>query len=147
MELCSIQLREEVRVSNEFLNVTELLPHEDVVSERMDKLIDYLLSLKPYIIIPSILICSKSNMIIDGHHRFYALQKLGYKKVPVTKLNYNSDLITTHIDNVISKKELLHAALHCEMLPPKSSFHHVIDVKFKFQPIILLSVLTRLDYA
>jgi hypothetical protein len=146
MEKGSIELREDIRVSNEFLNVNELLPHEEVVSERMDKLIDYLLSLKPYIIIPSILICSKSNMIIDGHHRFYALQKLGYKKVPVTKLNYNSDIITTHVDNVISKSELLHAALHGEMLPPKSSFHHVVDVNFKLQPIILLSVLTRLDY-
>jgi hypothetical protein len=147
MEMCSINLSEEVRVANEFLNVSELLPHEEVVSERMDTLIDYLLSLKPYIIIPSILICSKSNMIIDGHHRFYALQKLGYKKVPVTKLNYNSNLITTHIDNVISKNELLHAALHGEMMPPKSSFHHVIDINFKLQPIILLSILTRLDYA
>jgi hypothetical protein len=85
-------------------------------------------------------------MIIDGHHRFYALQKLGYEKVPVTKVNYESELITTHIDGKISKGELLNAALNSIMLPPKSSFHHVLDINYKLQPIILLSVLTRVDY-
>ena len=142
----SIEFRENVIISNEFLNANELLPHEEVVKERMEKLSLYLTSLKPYIIIPSILICSKSNMIIDGHHRYYALQKLGFEKIPVTKIKYESDLITTHIENNISKEELLYAALNRNMLLPKSSFHHIMDVNYKLQPIILLSVLTRLDY-
>lgn len=142
----SIELRENVIISNELLNVNQLLPHEEVVKERMDKLTLYLTSLKPYIIIPSILICSKSNMIIDGHHRYYAIQKLGFEKVPITKINYDSNLITTHIENNISKEDLIYAASNRKMLPPKSSFHHIMDVNYKLQPIILLSVLTRLDY-
>jgi ParB-like chromosome segregation protein Spo0J len=142
----SISLSENIFVSNEFSEVENLLPHEEVVIERMEKLVIYLASLKPYVIIPSILICSETNMIIDGHHRYYALQKLGYKKVPVTKINYESDLIKTHIDSDISKKDLLDAALSGKMLAPKSSFHHIIDVDSILQPIILLSVLTRLDY-
>ena len=142
----SIDLKENLFVSNELLSVSKILPHEEVVMERMDKLVDYLTSLKPYIIIPSILICSKTNMIIDGHHRFYALQKLGYEKVPITRINYDSNLIKTHIEDTITKNNLLEAALSGKMLPPKSSFHHIMDMNYKLQPIILLSVLTRLDY-
>lgn len=142
----SIDLKENLFVSNELLIVSKILPHEEVVIERMDKLVEYLTSLKPYIIIPSILICSKTNMIIDGHHRFYALQKLGYEKVPITRINYDSNLIKTHIEDTITKNNLLEAALSGKMLPPKSSFHHIIDMNYKLQPIILLSVLTRLDY-
>ncbi len=142
----SIDLNENLCISNELLSVDKILPHEKVILERMDKLVEYLTSLKPYIIIPSILICSKTNMIIDGHHRFYALQKLGYDKVPVTRINYDSDIIKTHIDDTITKYNLLEAALSGKMLPPKSSFHHIIDINYKLQPIILLSVLTRLDY-
>jgi ParB-like chromosome segregation protein Spo0J len=142
----SIDLKENLFISNELLSVDKILPHEEVVLERMDKLVEYLTSLKPYIIIPSILICSKTNMIIDGHHRFYALQKLGYDKVPITKINYDSDLIKTHIDNKITKNNLLEAALSGKKKKKKSSFHHIIDMNYKLQPIILLSVLTRLDY-
>lgn len=142
----SIDLKENLFVSNELLSVSKILPHEEVVMERMDKLVNYLTSLKPYIIIPSILICSKTNMIIDGHHRFYALQKLGYEKVPITRINYDSNLIKTHIEDTITKNNLLEAALSGKMLPPKSSFHHIMDMNYKLQPIILLSVLTRLDY-
>lgn len=107
----SIDLKENLFVSNELLIVSKILPHEEVVIERMDKLVEYLTSLKPYIIIPSILICSKTNMIIDGHHRFYALQKLGYEKVPITRINYDSNLIKTHIEDTITKNNLLEAAL------------------------------------
>lgn len=142
----SINLKENLFVSNELLSVSKILPHEEVVMERMDKLVEYLASLKPYIIIPSILICSKTNMIIDGHHRFYALQKLGYEKVPITRINYDSNLIKTHIEDSITKNNLLEAAISGKMLPPKSSFHHIIDMNYKLQPIILLSVLTKLDY-
>ena len=129
----SVDLKENIFVSNDLLSVNQIFPHEEVVTERMEKLVDYL-------------ICSKSHMIIDGHHRYYALQKLGYEKVPVTKINYDSELITTHIDGKISKAELLNAASNRFMLPPKSSFHHVLDINYMLQPIILLSVLTRLDY-
>lgn len=142
----SVELKENLFISNDLLFVNQIFPHEEVVIERMERLVDYLNSLKPYIIIPSILICSNSNMIIDGHHRYYALQNLGYDKVPVTKINYESKLITTHIEGNISKEELVQAALNKSMLPPKTSFHHVLDNNYKLQPIILLSVLTRLDY-
>lgn len=142
----SIVLNEDLFVSNGFEQVDKLYPHEEVVLERMEKLVHYLVSLKPYVIIPSILICSDTNMIIDGHHRYYALQRLGYNKVPTTRIKYQSNLISTHIDANISKNELLNAALNKKMLPPKTSFHHVMDKNYHLQPIILLSVLTRLDY-
>jgi len=142
----TITLKESVVFSNSFLDVNDIFPHEEVIIDRMEKLVNYLASLKPYIIIPSILVCSETNMIIDGHHRYYALRKLGFEKVPVTKINYSSKLITTHLDNQISKELLIKAALSQKVLPPKSSFHHIIDIDYKLQPIILLSALSRIDY-
>ena len=59
-----------------------LFPHEKVIDQKTSLLINYLRSFNNSIIISSILCCSKSMVIIDGHHRFYALKKLGFKKVP-----------------------------------------------------------------
>ena len=49
----------------------------------MYQLAKYFLSYKEYCITPSILCCSESKMIIDGHHRFNTLKELGVKKIPV----------------------------------------------------------------
>lgn len=122
-----------------------LLPHEEVVTERLEKLQEYLLSVKPYIILPSVLICHTTKMIIDGHHRFYALLNLGFKTVPVTLVDYSSDRIVPDLEGKVNKRTLVQAALNRKMLPPKTSFHHVVDDQEKCQPIILLSPLFKLD--
>ena len=36
-------------------------------------------------------------VIIDGHHRYFTLKKLGFKKIPVTKIDYESTQIKTGI--------------------------------------------------
>lgn len=141
----SVVIKEHLVLDNGLIDINSLKAHEEVVQVRKDKLLDYLVSLKPYVIIPSILVCNSTNMIIDGHHRYYALREMGYSKVPVTFLNYQSELILPHIDNSVTKNELLLAAQSGKLLKPKSSFHHVMDVYFNLQPIILLSSLFKLD--
>jgi hypothetical protein len=141
----SLNISEKIVTGYGFEDFQSLLPHERVVEDRQQKLCEYLKSLRPYLIIPSILICDKSKMIVDGHHRYYALIEMGYSKIPVTYINYNSKLITTHIEHDISKETLLDAAIRRSPLEPKSSFHHVLDLDYRLQPIILLSSLVRLD--
>jgi ParB-like chromosome segregation protein Spo0J len=44
-------------------------------------------------------------VIIDGHHRYFTLKKLGFKKIPVTKLDYQSIKIKTNITEAFTKQE------------------------------------------
>lgn len=145
--MLSINVKKDILLDTRIVDIKELLPHEEVVQDRLLTLVNYLRTLRPYIIIPSILVCDKTNMIIDGHHRFYALQTLGFTKVPVTFLDYSSDIIVTDLEDRILKNDLINAAQSGKLLPPKTSFHHIKDENLHFQPLILLSVLTRIDWA
>ncbi|RLV61416.1 hypothetical protein D5018_01625 [Parashewanella curva] len=124
-----------------------ILTHEKVVEERCASLINYLESLKPYVIVPSILVCDKTNVIIDGHHRYFALKKLGFEKIPTIKLNYSNHRIITDLNEQPIKKEVvIQHAVNKNLLEPKSTFHHIVDVSSEPQPIILLSSLAKLEF-
>ncbi|ADR22640.1 hypothetical protein MATR_35140 [Marivirga tractuosa] len=118
-----------------------VLAHEKVVESRFSSLKNYLESLKPYIILPSILVCNKTNVIIDGHHRYHALVSLGISEVPVTYLDYASKYIVVDPDEKISKERIVEAGLSGSLLEPKSSFHHIKDHNNNYYPIILLSTI------
>jgi hypothetical protein len=137
----SISIDKSIVTGSTFINSNKLLPHEEVMKDRLETLINYLITLSPYIIMPSILVCNKTLMIIDGHHRFYALQKMGISQMPVTLLNYESNCIFTDPDNSVDKMVLIEAAKSDKMLPPKTSAHHILDNENDLHPIILLSVL------
>ena len=85
-------------------------------------------------------------VIIDGHHRLFALRAMGLKKVPVTTLDYLSDEIKTDRDNSVSKKRVIESGLKKNFLEPKSTNHLVFCTKTKiWQPVILLSSLFKLE--
>ena len=86
--MLSIKTNESLITSTQFVRFDELYPHEHVIVERQNLLYKYLESLKPYAILPSIIICDKTNVIIDGHHRYISLIELGFKMIPTTKVNY-----------------------------------------------------------
>ena len=142
----SIQCRTDLVLKSELIPAEHLRPHEEVVTDRMIKLKEYLETLKPYIIVPSILACKDTNVIIDGHHRYYALQALGNVMVPVTWIDYYSDDIVTDLcANPIAKADIERAAATGIMLEPKTSFHHVRDIHGTLHPLILLSVLFKVN--
>ena len=84
----SIKIDKDIYHGVDMINVDELIPHEKVVENKKNILKDNLKYRDKSIIISSIIICSKSNVIIDGHHRFTALKELNFNKIPVTKINY-----------------------------------------------------------
>ena len=46
-------------------------------------------------------------VIIDGHHRYFTRKKLGFKKIPVTKIDYFSKSIFTNKTEKYSKQEII----------------------------------------
>ena len=130
-----------------YVSVSEIFPHEKVIEDRKNALRNYLLSYKEYCIIPSIICCSESNMIIDGHHRFNTLKELGVNKIPVTFINYMDISIRTNSLKKLqlSKKELIENSLQNILFEPKSTIHEIKTIDGKWKPLILLSTLAEID--
>lgn len=137
-----INFPEEIITGTKIIGINEIKSHEEVVSNRVESLESYIKSLNGELIISSLIVCNQTNMIIDGHHRFAVLKRLGLDFAPVTLVNYDSPYIKAHIDNSINKDVILSACLTSNLLPPKSSKHMVFDVdKNIWVPIILISYL------
>ena len=97
------------------------------------------------VIISSIIICSESKMIIDGHHRYFALKELGLEKIPVTMINYFSDKIITDKNDSLMKHDIIENALSGKLYEPKSTKHLIYcEQKSDWFPITLISALFNL---
>ena len=130
----------------ELVDINYVFPHEKVISKKSSTLTSFLKSFNDYIIISSILCCSQSMVIIDGHHRYFALKELGFKKVPVTLIDYKSDSIRTGIMNPLDKKFIVDVGKSSTLLEPKSTEHAVYCNKSKnWEPIILLSSMFKIE--
>ena len=133
--------------SFEYVSVSKIFPHEKVIEVRKNSFKKYLLSYKEYCIIPSIICCSESNMIIDGHHRFNTIKELGVKKIPVTFINYMDISVRTHNKKSLQllKKELIQNSLQNILFEPKSTVHEIKTIDGSWKPLILLSTLAEID--
>ena len=97
-------LKRELIIDKKLININKVRPHENYIISKLKSLKEYYKTFDE-IIIPSIIVCSKSKTIIDGHHRYNALKSLKINKIPITEINYNSDKIITNLKNSISKKK------------------------------------------
>ena len=123
-----------------------LYPHENTISSKVDLLVKYLESFNESVIISSIIYCSKNMVIIDGHHRFETLKKLGYKVIPATAIDYFSKKIKTNHTEIISKEKIINSGLTKNFLKPKTTNHLVYCKKSEsWNPVILLSSLFKLE--
>lgn len=136
----SIKLDNDIVKEIKEVSIDDILPHEKVIVDKKEVLKSSLKYKDEYIIISTILICSQSNMIIDGHHRYTALKELGYDKVPVTIVNYFSDKIITDEKDTFSKKEIIYRSKTGDLFEPKSTKHLVFcNDKLNWYPITLIS--------
>ena len=133
--------------SFEYVSIKSVFPHEKVILNRKNALKKYILSCDEYSILPSIICCSKSKMIIDGHHRFNTLRELGYKTIPVTFIDYMDDSIRTHKEKVkqLSKNVLIEKALKNSPFEPKSTIHEIKTTDGFWKPLVLLSTLSEIN--
>ena len=120
-----------------------LVPHENVIELRKNKLLDYINTIETTSMISSIIVCSKSFRIIDGHHRYSVLKKLGIHFIPCTLINYQHPNIIVNPNNLSITKDMILKSNENNLLPPKSSYHHIMDMEGTLHPIQTLSVIVK----
>jgi len=129
----------------EEVDVNLLIPHEKVLLDKKDILKNNLKYKNDNIIISTIIICNESNLIIDGHHRFTALKELGYKKIPVTLINYFSNKIITNDNDSLSKLDIINNSKNKSLYNPKTTKHLIYCNRNRnWLPITLISSLYSL---
>lgn len=142
----SIDFENDLIKDVKMINIDLLNPHEKIIEEKKISLVKFIKSYESYYIISSIVCCHETLLVIDGHHRYFALKELGFKKVPVTLIDYKSDSIRTGIMNPLDKKFIVDVGKSSTLLEPKSTEHAVYCNKSKnWEPIILLSSMFKIE--
>ncbi len=130
----------------ELLDINMLNPHEKIIEKKKTLLAKFIKSYENYYIISSIVCCDQTLLIIDGHHRYFAMMELGFKKVPVTLIDYQSDSIRTGKKNALSKEYIINFGKSSDLLEPKSTEHAIYCNRSKnWEPIILLSSMFKIE--
>ena len=77
------------------------------------------------VLIRPIVVDRNTMVILDGHCRCGALRRLGYSKIAVKFVDYNSDFISVESWNGerITKREVINAGLGGNLMMPKTSKH------------------------
>ena len=106
------------------VEIEKLRQHEEADPEHLKELTRQIASDKTlkYAIVAD----EKTNVILDGEHRYNALKNLGCKWIPVVYVDYESQNIEVHTwrnNHPLTKKDVIEAALTGKLFPPKTSKH------------------------
>ena len=108
----------------EIVNLRKLKEHEEVEPVYLEKIKKQIQD--DGILKKPIVVDKNTKIILDGHFRFNALKQLGYSKIPVFSIDYNSPdiMVTAWRDGeIVTKEDVIIAGLTGKKLPPKTSKH------------------------
>lgn len=112
------------------LPVKKLKPHERIRRERVEELMRKIREKKAFT--KPIIVEENHFVILDGHHRFAALKKMGAKLIPAYLLNYNSKEVRVFLRRKEMREKLikdciLRTALSGKVFPHKTTRHLIKD--------------------
>lgn len=120
--------KEKVAVRFELLDVDLLHGHEEIRAELLETLIQEIKE-DGYIKRP-ILVADKAYVILDGHHRFEALRRLGCRRVPCYVVDYFSEAVDlalwpTAKEKSVRKEDVVERGRAGLLYTPKTTRHTI----------------------
>jgi len=115
-----------VQVRYAIVEIETLRSHEQVRPALLARLVDQIRS--DGLVRRPILVESRHSVILDGHHRYEALKRLGCRRIPVYVVDYEDPGIglTTWPEatvRTVTKAEVIDHALRGDLFPPKTTRH------------------------
>lgn len=148
--IASIHMNVDSRIIHGFrwVPTMDLLTHEEVRTDRQSALKSYIEGHNEKVAasIPAILACSRTNVIIDGHHRMSVIRSLGFSLAPVLYIDYgHPDILTSPSGQGPSKQDIIRAGQTGKNMKPKSTAHVVRAGDGTLMPLVTLSPNCSLD--
>jgi len=122
------------------IDIGLLKQHEMVVECHLSKLAEEIK--KDGCIKDPVIVDKNTLVILDGHHRYNALKRMGMKYCPVCLVDYRSGKIKVGCwrkGETITKSDVIVAGMSQKLLVPKTSKHEIPD-----RPVSLMIPLERL---
>lgn len=130
------------KVDHVLLSLDSLLPHEEIVTERLNDIVKMIKELNavdmPIIAAP--IEGLNKYLIVDGHHRWAALKEVGASKIPSIVINYFDPNVKVYTwypaisgDFQALIKEVEGRNIHvlkCDLRIDDVTNHHLTDVAF-----------------
>ena len=128
-----------VRASLVILDIRDVRPHEQTRPELLASLLAEIRrdgELK----VP-VLVEREHHVILDGHHRWEALRRLGCKRIPAYVVDYASEEISLTtwpgaIVATVTKEDVVAHGVRGDLFPPKTT-RHLLAVKLPESPVPL----------
>ena len=130
------------KISLKIMKINSLLPHEQTIETRFQKL---LANIKKNKWVAPILVDNDSLTILDGHHRTRVIMELRYKYIPAYLVDYRQSAIKVFPrkkNYKVDKKIVVDRATNKNLYPPRTT-RHIIEIKNVKQWKIPLDLLNK----
>ena len=128
----------------EIVDIAWLKQHEEIKPDRLDEVAKEIT--KAEFFNEPILVDENTGVILDGHHRYNAVLRLGFKRIPAVMIDYlNDNNISVDVwpdcgTEHITKQDVLDMAASGRVFPPKTSKHtinlEIEEIKIPIQELM-----------